>query len=83
MCKQTVVLRCDFLTLKKIHQALDIALRAKSFRPRLPMDHDDAEEKDYQAEMRKVVREGEALAFDLFYAGAEQLDPSGRLALGW
>ncbi|MBQ7215783.1 MAG: hypothetical protein IJS39_07335 [Synergistaceae bacterium] len=47
------------------------------------MDHDDAEEKDYQAEMRKVVREGEALAFDLFYAGAEQLDPSGRLALGW
>ncbi len=83
MRKQTVILRCDFSTLVKIHQALDIALRAKSFRHELPYEHDDAEESMYQADMRKAVREGEALAFDLYYAGAEQLDPSGRLALGF
>lgn len=83
MRKQTVVIRCDFSTLKKIHQALDIALRARSFSPELPYDHDNTEEREYQTEMRKAVREGEALAFDLFYAGAEQVDPSGRLALGF
>lgn len=83
MCKQTVVIRCDFSTLEKIHKALDIALRAKSFRHELPVSYDADEEKEYQASMRKTVSEGEALAFDLFYAGAEQIDPSGRLALGF
>ena len=83
MHKQTVVIRCDFSTLEKIHKALDIALRAKSFRPDFSYDHDDTEEREYQAEMRKAVREGEALAFELFYTGAEQIDPSGHLALGF
>ena len=83
MHKQTVVIRCSFSTLEKIHKALDIALRAKSFWYELPVDHDEDEEKEYQADMRKAVREGEALAFELFYAGAEQIDPSGRLALGF
>ena len=83
MHKRTVVIRCDFSTLEKIHKALDIALRAKGFRPDFPYNHDEAEEKEYQADMRKVIREGEALAFELFYAGAEQIDPSGRLALGF
>ena len=83
MHKQTVVIRCSFSMLEKIHKALDIALRAKSFWHELPVDHDADEEKEYQAEMRKAIREGEALAFDLFYAGAEQIDPSGRLALGF
>ena len=83
MFKDTVTIRCDFSTLDKIHKALDIALRAKSFRHELPVNYDKVEEKEYQASMRKAVCEGEALAFDLFYAGAEQVDPSGRLALGW
>ena len=83
MFKNAVVIRCDFSTLEKIHKALDIALRAKGFWHELPVDHDEAEEKEYQASMRKAVSEGETLAFDLFYAGAEQVDPSGRLALGW
>ena len=83
MYKQTVVIRCDFSTLEKIHKALDIALRAKGFWHELPVDHDADEEKEYQASMQKVIREGESLAFDLFYEGAEQIDPSGRLALGF
>ncbi len=83
MHKQTVTIRCDLSTLQKIHSALNIALRAKGFWPELPVDHDEAEEKEYQASMRRTVREGEALAFDLFYAGAEQVDPSGHLALGF
>ena len=83
MFKNAVVIRCDFSTLEKIHKALDIALRAKSFQHELPMSYDADEEKEYQTNMRKAVCEGEALAFDLFYAGAEQVDPSGRLALGW
>ncbi len=83
MRKQTVVVRCELSTLEKIHRALDIALRAKNFRAELPYEHDDTEEKEYQAEMRQAIREGEALAFDLYYAGAEQVDSSGRLALGF
>ena len=83
MYKQQVIIRCEFSTLEKIHKALDIALRAKSFWAEGPYDYDKSEEKEYQASMRKAVREGESLAFELFYAGAEQIDPSGRLALGW
>ena len=83
MHKEQVVIRCSFSTLKKIHKALDIALRARSFSTELPYEHDEAEEREYQADMRKAVSEGEALAFELFYAGAEQIDPSGRLALGF
>ena len=83
MHKQIVVIRCDFSTLEKIHKALDIALKAKGFWHELPVDHDADEEKEYQASMQKVIREGESLAFDLFYEGAEQIDPSGRLALGF
>ena len=83
MFKDTVTIRCDLSTLKKIHKALDIALRAKGFEYLLPVDNDAGEEAEYQAEMHKVICEGEALAFDLFYAGAEQIDPSGRLALEW
>ena len=83
MYKEQVVISCSFSTLKKIHKALDIALRAKKFSADFPYEHDEADEREYQANMRKAIREGEALAFELFYAGAEQIDPSGRLALGF
>ncbi len=83
MNKQTVLLRCGLSTLKKIHEALYIAQNAEGFRPEYPAQYFGEDDEEYQAEARQKIREGEELAFELFYTGAQQLDPSGRLAMGF